>query len=191
MLGQLSLKKLYTSIQDFFTLHLTEFLSENLKCGSCFHLTISAHVMDFISLLKGTPRKVKCSWGILRDDFKTQTPVDRRFRSFLAGFYCSKQWQPLGTGRNRQSAGGWVLKSLIMKGCTLILGLSPYYVRTDFTTTQTWIWCIKVNWFLFYFISLCWRIKVFVSNKTNLYLDQFVVNIKHWSVKALYREMTM
>ena len=27
-----------------------------------------------------------------------------------AGFYCSKQWQAPGTGRNRRSTGGWVLK---------------------------------------------------------------------------------
>ena len=46
----------------------------------------------------------------LRDDFKTQPPVDRRFRPVRAGSYCSKQWQPPRTGRNRRSTGGWVLK---------------------------------------------------------------------------------
>ena len=46
----------------------------------------------------------------IRDGFKTQPPVDRRFRPVPPGFYCSKQWQPPGTGRNRRSTGGWVLK---------------------------------------------------------------------------------
>ena len=50
----------------------------------------------------------------VRDDFKTQPPVDCRFRPVLGGFYCSKQWQPLRTGRNRRSTGGWVLKSPLM-----------------------------------------------------------------------------
>ena len=27
--------------------------------------------------------------------FKTELPVDRQFCSVLAGYYCSKQWQPL------------------------------------------------------------------------------------------------
>ena len=49
----------------------------------------------------------------LRDDFKTQPPVDRLFRPVPVptGFYCSKQWQPPGSGQNRRSTGGWVLKS--------------------------------------------------------------------------------
>ena len=38
----------------------------------------------------------------LRYDFKTQPLVDRWFRLVLAGFYCSKQWQPPRTGRNRR-----------------------------------------------------------------------------------------
>ena len=46
----------------------------------------------------------------VRDGFKTQPPVDRRFRPVPPGFYCSKQWQPPRTGRNRRSTGGWVLK---------------------------------------------------------------------------------
>ena len=46
----------------------------------------------------------------LRDGFKTQPPVDRRFRPVPPGFYCSKQWQPARTGGSRRSTGGWVLK---------------------------------------------------------------------------------
>ena len=38
----------------------------------------------------------------LRSGFKTQPPVDRRFCPVPPGFYCSKQWQPPGTGRNRR-----------------------------------------------------------------------------------------
>ena len=49
--------------------------------------------------------------ALLRDGFKTQPLVDRRFRPVPSGFYCSKQWQPPGTGRNRRSTSGWVLKS--------------------------------------------------------------------------------
>ena len=48
--------------------------------------------------------------SFVRDGFKTQPPGDRWFRPVLAGFYCSKQWQPPRTGRNRRSTGGWVLK---------------------------------------------------------------------------------
>ena len=47
---------------------------------------------------------------MIRDGFKTQPPVDRRFRPVPPGFYCSKQWQPPGNGRNRRLTGGWVLK---------------------------------------------------------------------------------
>ena len=46
----------------------------------------------------------------LRDDFRTQPLVNRRFRPVPGGFYCSKQWQPTGTRLNRRSTGGWVLK---------------------------------------------------------------------------------
>ena len=46
----------------------------------------------------------------VRDGFKTQPPVDRRFRPVPPGFYCTKQWQPPGTGRNHRSTVGWVLK---------------------------------------------------------------------------------
>ena len=45
---------------------------------------------------------------VQRDGFKTQPPIDRRFHPVPAGFYCSKQWQPPRTGRNRRSTGGWV-----------------------------------------------------------------------------------
>ena len=61
------------------------------------------------------PAISKCQ--ILRDGFKTQPPVDRRFRPVPPGFYCSKQWQPPGTGRNRRSPGGWVLKSPLTWCC--------------------------------------------------------------------------
>ena len=40
---------------------------------------------------------------MLRDGFKTQPPVDRRFRPVPPSFYCYKQWQPPGTGRNHRS----------------------------------------------------------------------------------------
>ena len=59
----------------------------------------------------------------LRDGFKTQPPVDRGFRPVPPSFYCSKQWQLPGTGRNRRSTGGWVLKSpliwIFKSNCTL------------------------------------------------------------------------
>ena len=43
-------------------------------------------------------------------DFKTQPPVDRRFRPVPGGCHCLEQWKPGGTGRNRRPTGGWVLK---------------------------------------------------------------------------------
>ena len=60
---------------------------------------------------------------VIRDGFKTQPPVDRRFRPVPPSFCCSKQWQPPGTGRNRRSTGGWVLKPpLSKKSWTLYSG---------------------------------------------------------------------
>ena len=55
----------------------------------------------------------------LRDGFKTQPPVDRRFRPVPTSSYCSKQWKPPGTGRNRRSTGGWVLKSHLTSAIVL------------------------------------------------------------------------
>ena len=66
-----------------------------------------------------------------RDGLKTQPPVDRRFRPVLGGFYRSKQWQPPGTGRNRRSTGGWVLKppltNYVVKGLLLRKGSVKTY----------------------------------------------------------------
>ena len=45
-----------------------------------------------------------------RGGFKTQPPVDRRFRPVPGGCHCLEQKKPGGTGRNRRSTGGWVLK---------------------------------------------------------------------------------
>ena len=53
-------------------------------------------------------------FNLLRDGFKTQPPVDWRFRPVLPGFYCSKEWQPPQTGQNHQSTSGWVLKPPLM-----------------------------------------------------------------------------
>ena len=53
----------------------------------------------------------------IRNGFKTQPSVDRRFRPVPPGSYCSKQWQPPGTGRNRWSTGGWVLKPPLSVYC--------------------------------------------------------------------------
>ena len=44
-------------------------------------------------------------------NFKTKPPVDPWFRPILAGFYCSKKWQPPRTGQNLWSTSSWVLKS--------------------------------------------------------------------------------
>ena len=55
------------------------------------------------------------SWHQLRDDFKTQPSVDRRFHPGPAGFYCSKQWQPPRTGQNCWSTSCWVLQSTLTK----------------------------------------------------------------------------
>ena len=57
-----------------------------------------------------SPCRLFIWWLVLRDDFKTQPPVDWRFHPVPGVFYCSKQWQPPGTRRNRRSTGGWVLK---------------------------------------------------------------------------------
>ena len=43
----------------------------------------------------------------LWDDFKTQPPVDRWFRSVLAGFHCLEQYKPAGTGTAGQRAVGY------------------------------------------------------------------------------------
>ena len=56
----------------------------------------------------------KMSIGLLRDGFKTQPAVDRRFHPVPRGYCCSKQWQPPRTGWNRWSTAGWVLKPPLM-----------------------------------------------------------------------------
>ena len=48
------------------------------------------------------------------------------------GFYCSEQWQPPGTGRNRRSTGGWVLKPPLTQ---LLISLDP----EDLCETHPWI----------------------------------------------------
>ena len=69
-----------------------------------------------VSIIKTASVLVKrklytCTYSyMIRDGFKTLPPVDRRFCPVPPGLYCSKQWQPPGTGRNRRSTGGWVLK---------------------------------------------------------------------------------
>ena len=70
----------------------------------------------------------------VRDGFKTQPPVDRRFCRVPAGFYYSKQWQPPGTGRNQWLTSGWVLKSPLTfcgsnRNGTLYRNLPQYFNR--------------------------------------------------------------
>ena len=55
--------------------------------------------------------------GLVRGDFKTQPPVDWGSRPVLGGCHCLEQKKPAGTGRNRWSTGGWVLKSSLMFVC--------------------------------------------------------------------------
>ena len=69
------------------------------------------------------PNLVIKNYYFVRDGFKTQPPVDRRFRPVPPCFYCSKQWQSPGTGRNRRSTGGWVLKPPLIS-CALTSHLS-------------------------------------------------------------------
>ena len=64
----------------------------------------------------------------LRDGFKTQPPVDRRFRPVSPGFHCSKQWQPPGTGRNRRSTGGWVLKPPLIDFGQILYGKRYFFL---------------------------------------------------------------
>ena len=86
------------------------------------------------------------NWYFVRDGFKTQLPVDRRFRPVPAGFYCSKQWQLLGTGRNRRSTGSWVLKL-------------PLILYSDNVNFQVWrlkvlkTYPITHNFFFFFFFE--------------------------------------
>ena len=51
---------------------------------------------------------VKLYGTCVRDGFKTQLLVDRRFRPVPPSFYRSKQWQLPGTGRNRRSTSSSV-----------------------------------------------------------------------------------
>ena len=52
---------------------------------------------------------------ILRGGFKTQPPVDRRFRPVPGGCHRLELKKPGGTGRNRRSTGGWDLKTSLRK----------------------------------------------------------------------------
>ena len=63
--------------------------------------------------------------GYVREEFKTQLPVDRWFHPVLAGLYCSKQ--PPCTGRNDWSTSSWILKLPLSFICN-----SPYNVPCDF-----------------------------------------------------------
>ena len=63
--------------------------------------------------------------GYVREEFKTQLPVDRWFHPVLTGLYCSKQ--PPCTGRNGWSTSSWILKLPLSFICN-----SPYNVPCDF-----------------------------------------------------------
>ena len=83
---------------------------------------LSLHPQTLSNVSSSHPRyltPVGSKW--LRDGFKTQPPVDQRFRPVPAGFYCSKQWQPPRTGQNRRSTGGWVLKLPLMTSAPGVL----------------------------------------------------------------------
>ena len=86
--------------------------NEELLETKSLGLTLSAKfrrmaAADYSSNSCGINGKALCNIGkryiktdikfiLFRDEFKTQQAVP-------ASFYCSKQWQPLGTGQNRRS----------------------------------------------------------------------------------------
>ena len=49
----------------------------------------------------------RCTLWELKDGFKTQLPVDQRFRPVLDSFCCFKQWQPPVTTWNCHSTTSW------------------------------------------------------------------------------------
>ena len=75
-----------------------------------FTRSASIHIAILSNHYIATHLKSCISVQLFRGGFKTQPPVDRRFRPVPPGFYCSELWQPPRTGRNRRSTGGWVLK---------------------------------------------------------------------------------
>ena len=99
-----------------------------LLFSECFHLSKKAQSLNFplwhaawhschlqfstwyTHLRSETYQLILVGINFFRDCFKTQPPVDPRFCPVPVGFYSSKQWQPPGTGRNRRSTGGWILK---------------------------------------------------------------------------------
>ena len=96
------------------------------------------------TLLRANKMTSPC-YSHLRDGFKTQPAVGRRFRPVPPGFYCCKQWQPPGTGRNRWSTGGWVLKpplSYHLCNSTLSIIWNDYIV-VIYWFDDTSSWCSK------------------------------------------------
>ena len=74
----------------------------------CTCLSSSYHntkVLSFKNISTHTHWNFKSCYEV-RDNFKTQPPVDRRFRLVLDSCYCSKQWQPDGT-TNRKAVEFW------------------------------------------------------------------------------------
>ena len=56
-----------------------------------------------------------------------------RLQKPTAGFYYFKQWQPSGTGWNRQSTSGWVLKSPLN------------WTSQEHQNLSTWLYTAQVN----------------------------------------------
>ena len=79
-------------------------------------------------------------WCVMfpRDNFKIQL----QFCPVPASFYRAKQWQPPGTGRNRRSTGGWILRSPLIKSVTLVKTVCPVGVAW---VSELGVWCSLLN----------------------------------------------
>ena len=79
-------------------------MQESYWIHASFHKFLTRHT-------KKRAEQIQC----LRDDFKTQTPVDLQFRPVPGIYHCLEQWKPARTERNRRPTGGWVLKPSLSK----------------------------------------------------------------------------
>ena len=104
---------------------------------------------------------------LIRDDFKTQPPVDQRFCPVPAGFYCFKQWQLPRTRWN--------------KFLTCYIGLQ-YSHSTIRCTTSDWL---RKGQNLHYIMGKCWQTNAMQYEITHEHVSN---DLKMW-IKWLHTEI--
>ena len=82
-------------------------------------------------------------------------PVTTSWPAFRPAFSVTKHWQSPGTGRNRRSSGGLVLKSHLtdIPSCPIAITLIPFITNPDLVPCVIWRYlvlvtnCLYIAWF--------------------------------------------